>query len=79
VDSELTDVQLESRKRATKALVGLRDKRECHKGLKVRVEVRLIAQKTLLSKYRTTGYATLYYSVVSIGNHNKRPTNNRRD
>jgi len=57
VDSKLTEAQLESRKRATEALEGTRVARESHKGLKFRAEVRWIAQKTLLSEYRTERYA----------------------
>jgi hypothetical protein len=57
VDLELTKVQLELCRGATKALEGLRNRGECHKGPKIRVEVQWIAQKTLLSEYRMKWYA----------------------
>jgi hypothetical protein len=57
VDSELTDAQLESRRRATKALEGLRERDKPLRLPKIETRVRWIAQKTLLSEYRTSRYA----------------------
>ena len=53
VDSKQTGVQLESHRRATKALEGLRNGAKPLRLRRLETEVWWIAQKTLLSEYRT--------------------------
>jgi hypothetical protein len=57
VDSKLTNAQLESCKRATKALEDLEMRVKPLRLQRLEIRVRWIAQKTLLNEYRAEQYA----------------------